>query len=523
MGMKPRISFNDLTRRPWAFLTGLWMGMAGCTVGPDYEPPVMDSPTAFHAPTAAVEQGVPTALGEWWRVFDDAELDRLIQRVRSNNLDLRAARARVREARGMRGVTKAGYFPQLDAGASYSRSRLSENTLFGGAISEFGQPLEYDLYHGAFDMSWELDIFGGRRRANEAAQAVVEATHNAGYDVLISILAETGVNYFEIRSAQRRLAVARDSLEIREDMLDLMRDRFTAGIVGEREVTRQQAAVGEAQARIAPLEEQAQRALHRLSVLVGQAPNPLHNQLTPPGEWPDLAPGVPVGLPSDLLRQRPDLRRAERELAAATARIGAATANLYPRFFLTGAAGLQSIDAGDFFAGGSRYWSLGPSLRWPVFTAGRIRQEIHVQNARQEQAAIRYEQAFLTALEEAENALVAFGKEQDHYRALKEVESARRRSLELARQLYDAGLAARLDVLEAELSRRAAELNRLESEAVLRQDLVRLYKALGGGWQTPENNAENSLQAGIGDGSATRLSGYEPNDDDVRGNEKPRE
>ena len=196
-----------------------------------------------------------------------------------------------------------------------------------------------------------------------------------------------------------------------------------------------------------------------------------------------------MGLPSDLLRQRPDIRQAEREVAAATARVGVATADLFPKFYLTGAAGLQSIEASDFFDAGSRFWSLGPSIRWPIFTAGRIRQNIKVQNAREEQTLIGYEQTVLTSLEEVENGLVAFGKEQEHFQALTEVEAANRRAVQLADERYRSGLVDFLDVLDAQRSLLVSQDELARSERTLGQNLVRLYKALGGGWSGPENIA----------------------------------
>jgi outer membrane protein, multidrug efflux system len=231
------------------------------------------------------------------------------------------------------------------------------------------------------------------------------------------------------------------------------------------------------------LEQDIQRSIHRLSILIGKEPAELEAQLAVAAPIPPATPGIPVGLPSELLRRRPDIRQAERELAAATARIGVATADLFPRFFLTGAAGLESLNASDFFTAGSRFWSLGPSMHWPVFSAGRIRQNIKVQNARQEQALIRYEQTVLTSLEEVENALVACGKEEEHHRALAQSEAANRRAVELADQRYRSGLVDFLNVLETQRSLLAVQDDLARSDRTRDQNLVRLYKALGGGWQ----------------------------------------
>jgi len=248
------------------------------------------------------------------------------------------------------------------------------------------------------------------------------------------------------------------------------------------DTSRAEAQAANTRSLIPLLEQDVQRSIHRLSVITGKAPAELESQLAAPAPIPPATPGIPVGLPSDLLRRRPDIRQAERDVAAATARIGVATADLFPRFFLTGAAGLQSVNASDFFDGGSRFWSIGPSLRWPIFTAGRIRQTIKIQNARQDQALIRYEQTVLTSLEEVENALVACGKEQDHHQALIQSEAANRRAVELAGQRYRSGLVDFLNVLETQRSLLAVQDDLARSERTTDQNLVRLYKALGGGW-----------------------------------------
>ena len=274
----------------------------------------------------------------------------------------------------------------------------------------------------------------------------------------------------------------------------LTRDRFKAGLASELDTARAEAQAANTASLIPLLEQDIQRSIHRLSILIGKEPAELESQLVAVAPIPRGVPGIPVGLPSDLLRRRPDVRQAEREVAAATARIGVATADLFPRFFLTGAAGLQSLNASDFFDAGSRFWSIGPSVRWPIFTAGRIRQNIRVQNARQEQAAIRYEQTVLTSLEEVENALVACGKEQEHHQALVESESANLRAVELADQRYRSGLEDFLNVLETQRTLLAVQDGLARSERTEGQNLVRLYKALGGGWEPEQQVAELKSQ-----------------------------
>src|SRR5882724_3375145 len=454
--------------------------VGGCKVGPNYRVPQLSVPPAYHERTAAATNQQPEDLAQWWRVFNDPQLDTLIREATTANHDVRLAQARVREARAQRGVARSALFPSLDANGDYSRARVRD-TPEGFLTRAAGQPLEANLFNSGFDMNWEIDIFGGNRRALEASNGDLGAAEESSRGVLITVLGEVGLDYLDLRGLQKQLAVARDNLRLQDETVALTRDRFTAGLASELDTTRAEAQAANTRSQIPLLEQDVQRSIHRLSVITGKGPAELESQLSAPAPIPPATPGIPVGLPSDLLRRRPDIRQAERDVAAATARIGVATADLFPRFFLTGAAGLQSVNASDFFDGGSRFWSIGPSLRWPVFTAGRIRQTIKIQNARQDQALIRYEQTVLTSLEEVENALVACGKEQEHHQALTQSEAANRRAVELADQRYRSGLVDFLNVLETQRSLLAVQDDLARSERSTDQNLVRLYKALGGG------------------------------------------
>ena len=459
--------------------------LAGCAAGPNYHAPQNTMPSAYShsADASTTATNAPQQLAEWWKVFNDEQLNTLVSEAALSNLDVRVAQSRVREAKALRGVTRSSLFPQVGAGADYSRSRQSEHTFIGKQLGASGQSLENDSLGGGLDMSWEIDVFGGTRRGVEAAQADLEASVESKRGVLVAVMAEVGLSYLDLRGAQKQLVVARENLDLQKKTLALTKDRFKAGLASELDAARAEAQVAQTRAQIPLLEQAEQRTIHRLGVLLGKQPDELEKQLIAAAPIPSAPPRVPIGLPSDLLRQRPDIRRAERQLVAATARIGVATADLFPKFYLTGAAGLQSIEASDFFSGGSRFWSLGPSIRWPIFTAGRIRQNINVQNARQEQAALGYEQTVLTSLEEVENGLVAFGKEQEHYQALVESEAADRRALHLADASYRSGLVDFLNVLEAQRSLLIVQDEVARSEQTLGQNLVRLYKALGGGWR----------------------------------------
>lgn len=467
--------------------TGSMIALVGCaTVGPDYHRPEPSLPSRWSEPLAGGPTYRSEPLAEWWQGFRDEKLNQLMARAVRSNLDLRIAEARVRESRALRGVVSAGLWPTVDGSASYTRLRLSENGLLGQAGSRGLLPLEFNLYDVALDAAWEIDIFGGTRRAVEAAEAEIGAAEETRRDVLVTLLAEVGLNYVELRGLQKELAVTRNNLNTQKQTLDLTGDRMKAGLATELDVTRAEAQAATTAAQIPPLETSIKQAIHRLSVLVGESPGTLVGQLLDAAPIPGLPPEVPVGLPSELLRRRPDVRRAERELAAATARIGVAVADLFPRFFLTGAVGLQSVAASDFLTGGSRFFSLGPTIRWPIFNAGRIRQNVRVQNTRQEQALLAYEQAVLTSLEEVENALVAYTKTQVRFRELAEAEKANQRAVELAHDRYRSGLVDFLDVLEAERSLYTTQAQFAQSERAMSQSLVRLYKALGGGWNAAE-------------------------------------
>jgi NodT family efflux transporter outer membrane factor (OMF) lipoprotein len=456
--------------------------LAGCTVGPNFHSPQTSVPPTYHEPLVGGTNEPSQNLSQWWRVFHDSQLDALVEQATRANHDVRRAEARVREARAQAGVTRSALFPSLDASGSYSRQRLSQNTPSGFLARGVGQSLEQNFFDAGFDMNWELDVFGGNRRALEASQADLGAAAESSHGVLLTAIGDVGLNYLDLRGLQKQLAVARDNLRLQEQTLDLTRDRFRAGLASELDAARAEAQAASTRSLIPLLEQDIERAIHRLGILIGKEPTELESQLISPASIPPAVPGIPVGLPSDLLRRRPDIRQAEREVAASTARIGVATADLFPRFFLTGSAGLQSINASDFFDAGSRFWSLGPSIHWPVFTAGRIRQNIKVQNARQEQALIRYEQTVLISLEEVENALVFCGKEQEHHQSLVESETANLRAVQLADERYRSGLVDFLNVLETQRSLLAVQDDLARSERTLDQNLVRLYKALGGGW-----------------------------------------
>jgi NodT family efflux transporter outer membrane factor (OMF) lipoprotein len=318
----------------------------------------------------------------------------------------------------------------------------------------------------------------------EAADANVAASVEERRNALVTLLGDVARNYIEVRGFQRRLTVARSNLRAQQETLDLTKVRFEAGLSSDFEVAQAEGQVNTTAAQIPALESALKGSVHRLDVLLGQQPGALWAELSNEVPVPALPPQAHVGLPAELLRRRPDIRRAERVLAAASAQVGAATADLFPRFSLTGAFGFQSINAGDLISSPSRFWSIGPAILWPVFDAGRIRATIAVRDAQQEQALTLYEKTVLTAFEDVENSLVNYAKEQTRYRALMDAVAANRRAVQMANELYTRGLIDFLNVLETQRSLYASESELAQSETVMASNLVALYKALGGGWET---------------------------------------
>ena len=472
--MRPKTVFLIL------FLCCSMLLIVGCAVGPNYRPPKVSVPESWgeSQKNAAFNHADPIV--QWWKTFNDPVLDSLITHAVESNLDLRVAEARIREARFQSGVVSSELWPSVETSASYSRSRRSQ----GISIIPPKARLKRNLYQAGFDASWEIDLFGGKRRAIEAARADIDAAVENRRDVLVTLLAEVARNYIEVRGLQRRLEIVRNNVRVQQETIDITRARFEAGVSSELDAVQAEALLATTQSQIPTLESSTKQTIHRIGILLGQKPDALQAELTKGAPIPSAPAMVPVGLPSGLLRRRPDVRRAEWELAAATARIGVATADFFPKFSLTGDFGLQTEDLNVFSLTNSRYWSFGPTIRWPIFQAGRIRANVKVQNARQEQLLVNYEKAVLTALEDVENALVTFAGEQVRHKNLTAAVNANRRAVELAGELFTRGLANFLSVLDAERSLYESEDNLAQSEHTVSLNLVSLYKALGGGWET---------------------------------------
>jgi multidrug efflux system outer membrane protein len=444
-------------------------------VGPNYREPVVQASTEF---ANQDQPGMSTTDVEvvWWRGFQDKELNQLVEEALANNHDIRIATARLREARALFNVTEFDRVPTVTTQETYTRKRQSK-------AAARGADRDTDLYHAGFDASWEVDFFGRVRRAIEASTADVGAAEALRRDVIVSLLAEVARNYFELRGAQNQLAVARQNAENQRQTVELTHALLAAGRGTELDVSRAEALLNATLATIPPLETTITRAVYRLGVLIGQQPTALVTTLSAPLPLPGLPALIALGKPDDLLRRRPDIRSAEHNLAAATARVGVATADLFPRVTVLGSVGLEAGSLVGFGKGGIDMFTLGPSIFWAAFDLGRVRARIRAADARTEAALAQYEQRLLLALEETENALVDFQRQQARRDLLRASAQASEKAVALARLRYQFGVADFLTVLDAERTLLSAQDLLATSETRTATTLIAVYKALGGGWE----------------------------------------
>jgi len=458
--------------------------LTGCTVGPDYREPQQAVPPAYSEASASGT----VQLDRWWQGFGDAQLTALINQALQQNLDIEMAAARVREARAQEGVAGAGALPQVAAEASATRQRISENAIpippgsapsGGGSIGLPGSA--FTSWRAGFDASWELDLFGRNRREREAAAARTGAAIWNRHDAEVMVAAEVASAYLRLRTLQARIANAEAELARLERYEQLVRAQAKGGLVTGQALEQQRSERSSAASAIPALQAQARNEIHALAVLTGSVPESLAVQLAAPVALAP-APQVPPGLPSDLLRRRPDIRAAERELAAATADVGVATADLYPRISLTAAPALVSTALGSLLEWGSRSFSAGASVEWPLFNGGRTRGNIAVANARQEAALIAYRKTVLRALRDVEDALSRSDADRSQLADLEGALSAATQAEDIAGTRYRGGLVTYSDVLQAQARRLKLEDQLAETRGTLARDTVALFKALGGGW-----------------------------------------
>jgi NodT family efflux transporter outer membrane factor (OMF) lipoprotein len=496
--------------------------------------------------TAAVERGAtvdlavdPNTLTRWWTVFHDAELDSLLERALQNNRDLKVAISRVREARAQRQVVASALIPEVDATAGYNRSRGSKNVVLplsslagsgssssaggsakpqatdpggpspmdeatspvsvpgsgaqasgsappGGPNSPFGEGglpgVTTNLFQAGFDAVWEIDVFGGTRRAIEAADAQAAAAQEGAYGVQVTLMAEVATTYLQLRSDQEREEIARKNVESQRLTWRIAQDKFEQGVGDEAGAAQELAQLRATEATLPPLLAAERTEQHALSFLLGEDPMALSSELSSHKALPSLPDEIPVGVPSDLLRRRPDIRQAERQLAASSAVVGEATAELYPQFSLTGSFGLDSSDLKHLPEWSSHYYSIAPGVSWPILDWAKLRAAISAANEEEAQALLGYQTAVEQALRDVEDALVKYEQERGRHAALQRASEQAAHARQVTEQIYQQGLADQTASLEAQRTVFQAEDQLAQSDANLRIGLVSLYKALGGGW-----------------------------------------
>jgi NodT family efflux transporter outer membrane factor (OMF) lipoprotein len=466
------------TRRLTALCLTALLVIGGCAVGPDYQEPEIVTPDVWHQDLVRGLSGGQASLDTWWTVLEDPALIGLIERAGQGSLELRQAFERIAEAMARRGIAVGEWFPSVDSDTLYERSQISEELDLGLPIG--GRP--NDLYSTGLATTWEVDLFGRIRRSVESADAELAASVEDYRDVRVVLYAEVAANYIDVRTLQHRILSAERNVAAQKDTLELVRVRNRVGLVGELDLRQAELNVSRTASTIPALREALAAAVNRTAVLLGEYPSQLHAELRDTVPIPRPEAEVAVGLPAELLRQRPDLRAAERQLAAQSARIGVATADLYPRLALLGSFSFDAASTASWFTSGAQAWNIGPQLRWNLFDGGRIRSNVRAQEALTRQALARYEQTVLLAVEEVENSLAGYAEERARAEELGRGVRAAEQTVELVQVLYRTGLVDFLNVLDAERSLFEAQDQLLESEGRIAKNLVRVYRALGGGW-----------------------------------------
>ncbi len=457
----------------------------GCKVGPDYVRPDLATPDAWHQELdGGLFQGT-ASLARWWTVLNDPVLDGLVARASTGNLDLQITLARIKEARGGLRIAGGELFPDLDATGTAERFRASEEGPFPTPDPEGNE--DTSIFEVGIDAAWEVDVWGRVRRSVEAAERDYRAAIEDQRDARVTLYSELARNYVNLRTLQERLSIAQSNVATQQGSLDLTQSRHDVGLAPELHVRQAESNLATTQSTIPAFEQAIATSINRIAVLLGHHPHRLYEELSAQAQIPMPPEKVVVGIPSNFVRQRPDIRASERRLAAQTARIGVATADLYPQFSLFGSVGWSAEDIDDLIGSSSRVWSIGPSFRWNLFDGGRVRGNIEVQDARTEQLLKVYEKTVLLGLEEVENALVGYVKEQHRRDTLARAVAASKRAAELASEAYTAGLTDFQNVLDAERSMLDLEDSLAESRGRVVTNLVAIYKALGGGWQGAED------------------------------------
>lgn len=450
-------------------------------VGPDYQPPQTKLPATWSQAVTGTSYTKLADMTRWWQTFNDTVLSGLIEKAQMGNLDVYQAEARLRQARANRQLSQANLLPTSSLNSSGTQTGSSE-AAGSGTTNEF--------YRNGIDVSWEVDIFGKLRRTVEAAEATEQAAQEDLRAVLVSLCAEVALNYVDVRNYQTRLQITESNLAAQVETYDITRWRYLAGLITQLDVDQAKLTVENTRATLPVLRSSLEQAKHRIALLLGQPPTAVNSLLSTSAPIPNTSNNIAIGIPADIVRQRPDVRRAERKLAAQTAQIGVAEAARYPNFTLAGSIGLESLVYANLYTAGAKAFQLAAKSVLVLLDAGRIRANINVQNALQDQALGLYESTLLTALSEVENALTAYSEEVQRRDTLTASVAAASSALTLAKIQYVAGISDFQPVLESQRALLIAQTQLTLSEAEVAADVIRLYKALGGGWHVADTEKQ---------------------------------
>lgn len=480
--------------------------LGACSLGPDYVKPMPQLPQAWDAHDDANNTSHPVAaapVSQWWKQFGDPALDALVQRAIANNLDIRVAENRLQQSRATRLSVGAQALPTVEGNANYQRlgasstglmsllgvssaqaSQMANGTGYGNTgVQGSSVSAPFNLYQYGFDASWELDLWGRTRRRIEAADAMAQATDEARRETIVAVVAETAAGYIQLRASQSSLATATQMLDLARRSQELTQRRRASGAATEFDVTEAQSLASSLEAALPPLQQQISHLIDALSLLLAQPPGALVKELQTAQPTPPTPASIPVGIPSELAQRRPDIRRADALLHAATASIGVARANFYPSVTLSGSFGMQSMSFASVGTWAARQFAIGPTLNLPIFEGGRLQAELQLSETQQQEAAISYQRTVLQAWNEIDDALSALSTEQRRRASLANSVGHGSRAWELATSRHKAGAGTYLDVLAQRRAMLTAQLEWVRSNADVSLNAIRLYKALGGGWE----------------------------------------
>lgn len=497
------MNVNKRIMRARPTLLALSLLLAGCAVGPDYQPPQAQTPASWRdLPSQAASKPQASAINpDWWKSFNDPQLNSLIDRAIAGNLSLQQAVLRIAGAREQLSQARGGLFPSINGSASAQKQQLGAKGMLesNGVYSQLDQNAPelrssldsltqpVSLYQGSFDASWELDLWGKVRRQVEAADAQQQESIESRNDALVSLEAEVARAYLQLRGAQSITRTLQTQIEVAQQTLELTQSQQRNGLAPQLDVENARAQLSSLRAQLPQYQAQTRQAMNGLAVLLGKPPGALDNELMTEKALPALPAAVPVGIPSTLARRRPDIRQAEANLHAATANIGVSVAQLFPSLSLTGQIGVRNTDADYLDNWSSHFYSYGPSLSIPIFQGGRLVSSVKLSRAQQANSALNYRQTVLTALQDVENALVSYRTDQERVTQMDETVSALQSSFDLASDSYRKGLSTFLDVLDAQRQLAQAKQQAEQARVQSSLDLVALYKALGGGWENYQN------------------------------------